>query len=91
MEGGGFHAGGGVWVLSDPAGLGRPGKRIRELSLQTNRLELVPLDDLRRRSAVIQGDSLQGEPAKPFVELLVRHEQSFAAPLTLDQGAGWRL
>jgi hypothetical protein len=77
--------------LGDPAGLRRPGKRKREAPLQTNGFELVSLDDVRRRSAVVEHDALECEPAKSFVELLVRHEQSIAAPLTLDQGAGWPL
>jgi hypothetical protein len=77
--------------LGDPAGLRRPDQREREPPLQTNGVELVSLDDVRRRSALVERDSLECEPTKSFVEVLVRHEQSFAAPLRLDQGVGWRL
>jgi hypothetical protein len=77
--------------LGDPAGLRVPGVRKRQLSLQTNGLELVPLDDVRRRSALVQDDPFQGEPTKSFLKLFARHGWSFAAPLTLGQGADWRL
>jgi hypothetical protein len=52
--------------------------------LQTNRLELVALDVVRRRSALVQNDPLESEPTKPFLKLLVRHGQSIAARLALE-------
>jgi hypothetical protein len=77
--------------LGDPAGLRVPGVRKRELPLQANGLELVPLDDVRRRSALVQSDSLEGEPAKSFLKLLLRHGKSFAARLRLKKTVDWRL
>jgi hypothetical protein len=77
--------------LGDPAGLRVPSVRKGELPLQTNRLELVALDDVRRRSALVQNDPFESEPTKSFLKLLLRHDQSIAARLRLGQGAGWRL
>jgi hypothetical protein len=70
--------------LGDPAGLRVPSVSKRELPLQTNRLELVALDVVRRRSALVQNDPLESEPTKPFLKLLVRHGQSIAARLALE-------
>ena len=40
--------------LGDPVGRLRPDRRICQLVLQTNGLALVSLEDVRRRSAVVE-------------------------------------
>ena len=52
-EGGRLSRGEGVG-LSDPVGRLRPDRRICQLVLQTNGLALVSLEDVRRRSAVVE-------------------------------------
>ncbi|MGZ4364747.1 MAG: hypothetical protein ACXVFD_04040, partial [Gaiellaceae bacterium] len=66
------HAEGRV-ASGDAAGLRRPGGRKREPTLHANGLEIVALEDVRGRSALVERDSLENEPTKPLVQLLVRH------------------
>src|SRR6476620_12702274 len=80
--------GGGVG-LSDPVGRLRPDRRICQLVLQTNGLALVTLEDVRRRSAVVELKTLEDEPTKSFVQLVDGHADRFAAPPALGQAASW--